>query len=454
KIGDIPEGCGADAVRSVAAARGAFDSGVWNNSPPSFRAEVLHRWADSIASEAAALNALDASEMGKPVSESLFDAAAAARYARFYAEATNKITGDVYASDEHTLVAQRFVPRGVVAAIIPWNFPAFNAVLKVAPALAAGNCVVLKPSELSSRSAIRVADLAIKAGLPSGVLNVVPGLGHTVGRALALHDDVNMLTFTGSSEIGKLMIQYAGQSNMKLVLAECGGKSPQIVFDDGVDLDAASDFIARLFLTNQGQLCTAGSRLLVQKSIEEALLSRIISHIRKIVIGDALDIKTTFGPVSSRKHLARVIERVENAVSEGASLEVGGRRVLEESGGYFVEPTIFRNVSPNSRLAHEEIFGPVLAVLPFESESEAIRLANNTVYGLAAYVWTANLSTGMRLAKAIRSSVLINSAAPTGEGAGYAVSSEPTGQSGIGTEGGLAGMQSYLRRQLLWFTHG
>jgi acyl-CoA reductase-like NAD-dependent aldehyde dehydrogenase len=449
----IPAGCEADVDRAVTSARCAFEDGRWSEAPPSFRKKTLHRLADLIATEATALDVLDAGEMGKPVREAFGNAAAAAGLTRFYAEAVDKVMGDVYTSDKHSFVVQRRVPRGVVAAVVPWNFPTYVAVVKLAPALAAGNSVVLKPSELSSRSAIRLAHLAMQAGLPPGVLNVVPGLGTTIGRALGLHMDVDMVTFTGSTAVGKQMLQYAGQSNMKVVVTECGGKSPQIVFADGVDLDAAAETIARMMMTNQGQICTVGSRLLVQRSIEMALVEKITARFHQIVMGDARDPKTTFGPLASAKQCARVMQYIEIGEAEGAQLVAGGRRVLEGSGGYFVEPTVFRAVSPAARIAQEEIFGPVLSVIPFEGEAEAIRIANSTVYGLMAYVWTANLSTGMRMAKGIRSSIRVNAAAPIGEGSGHAGSQEPTGQSGIGAEGGLAGMESYLRRQRVWFNH-
>jgi acyl-CoA reductase-like NAD-dependent aldehyde dehydrogenase len=449
----IPAGSEADADHAVASARRAFEDGRWSAAPPSIRKKTLHHLADLIAREATELDALDAAEMGKPVREAFANAAAAADLMRFHAEAVDKITGDVYCSDTRSFVVQRWVPRGVVAAVVPWNFPTYVTVLKVAPALAAGNSVVVKPSELSSRSALRLAHLALQAGLPPGILNVVPGLGGTVGRALALHRDVDMVTFTGSTEVGKWMLQYAGQSNMKVVMTECGGKSPQIVFDDGVDLETAGQEIARMLLINQGQICSVGSRLLVQKSIEPALLETITAWLKKIEIGDALNPQTTFGPVASAKQCSRVLQYMKAAEADGAQLVTGGRRVMQETGGYFVEPTVFRNVSPSARLAQEEIFGPVLSVIPFENEAEAIRIANGTIYGLAAYVWTADLSRGMRMVKGIRSSVRINSATPSGEGSGYAASHEPAGQSGIGTAGGLAGIESYMRRQRVWFNH-
>ncbi|MCT2533622.1 aldehyde dehydrogenase family protein [SAR92 clade bacterium H231] len=450
----IPTGSQQDVDRAVASARTAFDDGRWCDAPPSFKKKTLHRFADLIAAEAPSLDALDAEEMGKPISLGFCNAAAAASLVHFYAEAIDKLSGDLFTSDLTNFVTQRRVPHGVVAAIVPWNFPSFNTVLKVAPALAAGNCVVLKPSELSSRSGLRIAQLALEAGLPQGVFNVVPGLGETVGQALGLHHDVDMLAFTGSSMVGKLMLQYAGQSNMKVVTAECGGKSPHIVFADGVDLDAAADGIAQLLLLNQGQVCSIGTRLLVQHDIEATLIEKVSSRLHNIVPGDALDPKTTFGPLVTAKQCAKVMQYIDTAPEQGAELVMGGGRLLTETGGYFVAPTVFRNVSPTAGIAQEEIFGPVLSVTSFKDTEEAIQLANSTQYGLASYVWTASLATSMKMAKGIRSSVFINACAMAGEGAGHALSSEPAGQSGLGTEGGLAGMESYMRRQLVGINHG
>jgi acyl-CoA reductase-like NAD-dependent aldehyde dehydrogenase len=454
KCVSIPAGSEADVGRAVSRARAAFEDGRWSGAAPSFRKKTLHQLADLVEREAAAFDALDAEEMGKPVREALFSASSAAGLMRFYAEAVDKLTGDVYSSDKQSFVTQRRVPRGVVAAIVPWNFPTYIAVLKVAPALAAGNSVVLKPSELSSRSAIRLGQLAVQAGLPPGVLNIVPGRGETVGRALGMHDDVDMVTFTGSTDVGKRMLQYAGQSNMKVVMAECGGKSPHVVFGDGVDLDAVGAAIARMLLSNQGQICSVGSRLLVHRSIEETFLRKVTEKFGQIVMGDALHPNTTFGPLASAEQCARVMRYIDIAQAEGAELVTGGRRVMIESGGYFVEPTAFRAVSTTSQIAQEEIFGPVLSVIPFDDEADAIGIANSTKYGLAAYVWTKNLSTAMNMARGIRSSVRINAVAQAGEGAGYMSSYEPAAQSGVGTEGGLAGMESYLRRQRIWINHG
>jgi acyl-CoA reductase-like NAD-dependent aldehyde dehydrogenase len=240
---------------------------------------------------------------------------------------------------------------------------------------------------------------------------------------------------------------------MKVVLAECGGKSPHVVFDDGIDLEGAATFIAKMLITNQGQICSVGSRLLIQRSIQQSIVDLVSERFAGLMMGNALDPNTTFGPLASATQLARVKQYIEGATSDGIRLVRGGRQMLSDSGGFFVEPTIFDNVPPTSRIAREEIFGPVLSVIPFDDEADAIRLANSTAYGLAAYVWTSKLSTAMVVGKQIRSSVIVNSTVPKGEGPGHAFSQEPTGESGIGTEHGMAGMCSYLRRHLMWFNH-
>jgi len=443
-----------DVYRAVASARIAFDAGRWRDTPPSIKKKTLHRLAELVAVESARLDTLDAQEMGKPISVAFGNASAAAELLRFYAEAVDKLTGDVFSSDKTTLVAQRRVPRGVVAAIVPWNFPTINAVLKVAPTLAAGNTVVLKPSELASRSAVRLAHLAVEAGIPPGVFNVVPGRGSTVGRALAEHRDVDMLAFTGSTEVGKLVHQYASQTNLKTVLAECGGKCPQIVFADAEDLDTVADGITYSILTNQGQWCSAGSRLIVHERIESELVEKIVRRFGEIVVGDACDAAVTFGPLVTSQHCQKVAQYIDVGCTEGGELVVGGQRLMPETGGNYLAPTVLRKVRPEMRVAQEEIFGPVLSVMSFREESDAIRLANSTVYGLVATVWTTNLARGIRCSRDIRAGlVMVNACAPMGEGS-MAMSAEPYGQSGNGTELGLAGMESYMRRQLAWFNHG
>lgn len=442
-----------DVDAAVAAARRAFGQ-VWRKSPPSFRKQVLLRFADLILRDAAILDRLDAEDMGKPISTPIAGGAVASTLMRFFAEAVDKVSGHVYESDQHSLVLQRRVPRGVIGAVTPWNFPTMNALRKLAPSLAAGNAIVLKPSEWAPRSALHLAGLAIEAGIPAGVFNIVMGSGATVGRAIATHMDVDMLTFTGSTAVGMAMMQYSGQSNLKEVMAECGGKSPQIVFDDGVDLDDAARSIAGALVTNQGQICSVGSRLIIERSIEAEFVERLKAHVAQIRAGDPLDPATTFGPLVSERQRDRVMGHIEAAPGEGAQLVTGGHRLLPETNGFYVEPTIFRAVDPTSRLAQEEVFGPVLAVFAFDTEDEAIAIANGTAYGLAAYAWTTELNRAMRIANGINSSVRVSSVAPIGEAAGHAGSSEPAGQSGVGIESGLPGMESYMRRQGITITHG
>lgn len=455
KLLDIAHGSQADVDRAVRAARLSFEKGAWRNASPGEKKAVLMRWAELIADNAAHLDRLDALEMGKPVSLPVFNARIAAGFLQFNAEAIDKIAGDVLPSDSLSTVIQPRGPHGVVAAIVPWNFPTYNCILKLAPALAAGNSVVLKPSEFSSQSAMMLARLAHEAGLPEGVLNIVPGCGHIVGRALAEHMDVDMVTFTGSSAVGKLIMQYAGASNMKVVGAECGGKSPQIIFDDGIDADRIAHYVARTIVTNQGQVCSFGSRILVQDSLQAALVEKISGYLGQIVPGDPQLPSTTYGPLVSAGQFAKVTDFVDQAQAQGARLAHGGRRLLEETGGYFIEPTIVTNAAADSPIVQEEVFGPVVTVLPFADMEEAIRLANGTRYGLAAYIWSTRAATGFQMANALRTSVtVVNADAVASTGPGFAFSGEPAGLSGVGVEGGIAGMEAYQRRQTIWFNHG
>nr|WP_047169329.1 aldehyde dehydrogenase family protein [Sphingomonas sp. Y57] len=445
-------GAPGDVDRAVEAARAAFRDGRWHKSPPSIRKAVLHRFADLIDRDATTLDRIDAVDMGKPIGLATGSARSAASLMRFYAEAVDKCPGEAHDSSAGSLAVQIQAPFGVVGAVTPWNFPTMNALRKLAPALAAGNCVVHKPSELAPRAALRLATLAAEAGVPRGVLNVVPGLGSTVGTALAHHSDVDLITFTGSTHVGKIIAESAGRSNMKAVIAECGGKSPHIIFDDGVDLDAACAFIARQILTNQGQLCSVGSRVLVQRSIEPRVTERLTELMGKIAIGDPLDRTTTFGPLASQQQFERVQGFVERAEARGIVRVLGGAGLAERPGFYFA-PTLFRNVPPDAEIAQQEIFGPVLSLIAFGSEEEAIAIANGTVYGLISYVWSARIDTGLRVAAGLRSSVILNAAPPEGEGAGHAMAFEPAGQSGLRPEGGIAGMAAYLRRKSLWINY-
>jgi len=453
-ITDIPAGSAEDIHRAVTSSREAFEDGRWSGLSPEERSAILQRFAELIEADAETLDRLDALDMGKPVSLGLANAAAAAEKVRVNAEALHYIMGDTVNGGANNLIMQARHPRGVVGAIVPWNFPTTNAIGKCAPALAAGNCVLLKPSECATQSSIRLVQLAIEAGIPPGVFNLVPGRGDTVGRALALAPDIDMLAFTGSTAVGKLMLQYAGQSNMKLVHAECGGKSPQIVFPDYDDLDTVADHVSQLILVNQGQLCVTGSRLLVHRDIEKALTEKIAQRFSQVTIGDPANSETGFGPLANQHQMQRVLDYIQAGSKSGAQLVTGGQRVLRESGGYFVEPTLFNQVDPNAPLAQQEIFGPVLTVTSFNTTREAQQLANATPYGLAAYIWTRDLNTGLSLAKGTRAGmVTVNSADPSGAWPA-ALSIEPYGHSGVGVEVGLAGLEAYTRRQVMWFNHG
>jgi acyl-CoA reductase-like NAD-dependent aldehyde dehydrogenase len=452
RLGDIPEGASGDIDAAADAARSAFPG--WRDLSPSRRKGVLSAWADLVLAHAGALDRLDALEMGKPVGLPMFGAAMASGLVRFNAEAVDKWQGDVLVTDRGSTVIQKRVPRGVVGAIVPWNFPTYNALLKTAPALAAGNTVVLKPSELASQSALLLAELAIQAGIPAGVLNVVPGRGEVVGKALACHADVDMISFTGSTEVGRLVAGYGAGSNLKVVSAECGGKSPHIVFADNDDLGGIATAIAHGLLLNQGQVCSMGSRLLVEERIADELVDRIATIVRGTTPGDALDPAVSFGPLASREQFDRVVDHIETGRASGATLVEGGHRYADRNG-YFVPPTIFLDVPQDSRLAQEEIFGPVLSVIRFADADEAVRIAEGTCYGLAAYVWTQRLDNGFRLADRLQTGVtFVNAGLPSGEGPGYGFSGEPARLSGTGVEGGLAGLDSYLRRQTIWLNHG
>jgi len=400
----------ADAEAAVADARAVFESGVWSRLAPTQRKAIMIRFADLIEANGEELALLETLDMGKPISDSMaVDIPAAARALRWSGEAIDKIYDEVAATahDELGLVTRE--PVGVVAAIVPWNFPLLMSSWKLGPALATGNSVILKPSEKSPLTAIRIAALALEAGIPAGVLNVLPGHGHTVGRALALHMDVDTLVFTGSTRIAKQLMVYAGESNMKRVWLEAGGKSPNIVFADAPDLKAAAEAAASAIAFNQGEVCTAGSRLLVERSIKDQFLPLVIEALKAWKPGNPLDPATSVGALVDTTQMNNVLSYIQAGHDDGAKLVAGGKRVLEETGGTYVEPTIFDGVDNAMRIAKEEIFGPVLSVIAFDDVEEAIAIANDTVYGLAAAVWTSNLSKAHLTAKALRAgSVWVN----------------------------------------------
>ncbi len=409
-LGQVASCDQADADLAVKDARATFNSGVWSRKAPVERKEIMIRFAALLDQNAEELALLETLDMGKPISDSLnIDVPGAARALSWSGEAIDKIYDEVAATAHNELGLVTREPIGVVGAIVPWNFPLMMACWKLGPALSTGNSVVLKPSEKSPLTAIRIAQLAIEAGIPAGVLNVLPGYGHTVGKALALHMDVDTIVFTGSTKIAKQLMVYAGESNMKRVWLEAGGKSPNIVFADAPDLQAAAESAAGAIAFNQGEVCTAGSRLLVERSIKDKFVPMVIDALKGWKAGNPLDPETNVGALVDTQQMNNVLSYIEAGHADGAKLVAGGKRTLESTGGTYVEPTIFDGVTNSMRIAQEEIFGPVLSVIAFDTAEEAVEIANDSIYGLAAAVWTSNISKAHLTAKALRAgSVWVN----------------------------------------------
>lgn len=430
-----------DVDRAVSAARAAFASGVWASALPADRKRALFRFADAIETHGDELALLETLDMGKPIAlAKRVDIASVVRTVRWYAEAIDKIYGEIAPTGPDALGLITREPLGVVAAVVPWNFPLMIAAWKFAPALAVGNSVVLKPAEQSPLTAIRVAELAAEAGIPDGVFNVVPGLGHKAGQAIGLHMDVDAVAFTGSTEVGKLFLQYAGQSNMKSTSLECGGKSPNIVFADAPDLDAAAQSAASSIFFNSGQVCVAGSRLLVEESIRDDLVERLLDAAKAYEPNDPLDPETLMGSMVDEGQTDRVLGYVKQGLEDGGSLIAGGGQVRKESGGFYVEPTIFDNVTNEMAIAREEIFGPVLSVITFRGLEEAVQIANDTIYGLEASLWTRDLTRAHKVAKALRvGTVNVNNT----DGGGIELPFGGCKQSGFGRDKSLHSLEKY-----------
>lgn len=444
----VAKGTVSDMDAAIASARAAFEDGRWAALPPAARKKVMLRWADLIEENALELAVLGVCDNGTEIGMAIkAEPGSAAGTIRYYAEALDKVYGEIAPTSADVLGLIHKEPIGVVGAIIPWNFPLMIGAWKLGPALAMGNSVVLKPSETASLSLLRMADLALEAGLPSGVLNVVTGEGAVVGEAMGLSMDVDVLVFTGSGPTGRRLMEYAARSNMKRVYLELGGKSPNIVFADAPNLDEAAQVAAMGIFRNSGQVCVAGSRLLVEASIHDDFVEAVAKIAKALRVGDPLSLETHIGAVNSEPQLLQNLAFVEKAQTEGGNLVTGGQRILTETGGYYMAPTIVTDVTAEATIAQKEVFGPVLGVTAFETDEEAVHLANSTVYGLAGGVWTSNLSRAHKMVRAVRTGVMhVN----TYGGADNTVPLGGVGQSGNGHDKSLHALDKYVNLKTAW----
>lgn len=441
-----------DVDRAVKAARRSFKDGSWSRIEPKERKTILLRFADLVQANAAELALLDSIDAGKPITDcEQLDIPDVVNNLRWYAEAIDKVFGKISPTGEGNLGLIVRQPVGVVGMVLPWNFPAGTLSWKIAPALAAGNSIVVKPAELAPLSTLRIAELARQAGIPAGVFNVVPGLGHVAGKALGLHMDVDVISFTGSTEIGRQFLRYAADSNLKKVVLECGGKSPQIVMaDTAADLDRIAENLAGAAFWNMGQNCTCGSRILVQSSIKEAFVEKLVEASKAWLVGLPTDYTTKLGPLIEASALKRVLAAIDQAKMDGGTVLAGGHQVLTDTGGWFVQATVVDNVTPQMALARDEIFGPVVAVLSFQTEQEAVELANASAYGLAATVFSNDINVAIRMARGIQAgTVAVN---------GYGEGDITTPFGGYKTSGfggydkGIEAFDQYTNFKTIWVT--
>ena len=448
KLTDVASCKSADVDLAVAAARAAFNTRVWAGKSPKERKQIMIKFGDLIIENREELALLETLDMGKPITASLnVDVNSAANSLRWFGESIDKVYDEIAPTADHTLAMITREPIGVVGAIVPWNYPMLMACWKIAPALASGNSVVLKPSEKSPLSALKIADIALQAGIPAGVLNVLPGFGAETGSPLALHMDVDCIAFTGSTAVGKKIQIMAGQSNLKRAWCELGGKSPNVVFADCKDLDRAAEASAGSIFYNQGESCNAPSRLLVERSVKDVLVKKILAELKNYQPGDPLDAGTSMGAMVDCGQMENVLKYIASGKAQGASLLAGGDRTRTETGGFYINPTVFDNVTNGMTIAAEEIFGPVLSIIAFDTVDEAIALANDTPYGLAAAVWTQDISKAHIVARRLRAgTVHVNSydeddiTVPFG---GYK-------QSGNGRDKSLHALEKYTELKTTW----
>jgi acyl-CoA reductase-like NAD-dependent aldehyde dehydrogenase len=446
KIAEVAEASTADLDRAVAAARKAFESGPWATMKPRQRGAILRKAAELLQSRAEEFGRVETLDNGKPIFESAkIDMPAAAECLAYFGESSDKLYGDTHSARPDAMLMTLREPVGVVGAITPWNFPLLQAMWKIAPALALGNTIVLKPASATPLTCLMLGGLLEEAGLPPGAFNVVPGPGAAIGAAMAAHPGIDKISFTGETETGKSILRAAA-GTVKRVSMELGGKSPNIVFADA-DLDAAARGAINAIFYGKGELCSAGSRLLVEASAHDELIARVAERAKKMVPGDPLDPKTRLGSLVSEKQRENVERYVESGKREGARVVAGGNRASVGGKGAFFEATVFDGVSPEMTIAKEEIFGPVLATLTFQDEAEALAVGNATIYGLAAAVWTRDIKKALRTAKALKAgTVWINTynlydpGLPFG---GYR-------QSGFGRERGHYALEEYTQVKSVW----
>lgn len=437
-----------DVAAAVLAARAAFEVGQWRNASPNDRRITLLRFADLLDANADELALLETLDLGKPIKNTRqVDIPLTVQTVRYYAEAINKVYDEIGPSPSNAVSMIVREPVGVVAAVTPWNFPLLMAAWKFAPALATGNSVIMKPAEQTSLSLLRVAEIASEAGIPDGVFNVVPGDGPSAGKPLALHQDVDAIAFTGSTAVGKLIMGYAAQSNMKRVGLECGGKSPQIVMADCDNMDAAAQAAAWGVFYDQGQVCTAGTRLLVQRNIKDEFLEKVAAIAGDLRPGNPLDPETEFGSLVDETQLNTVLGYIEKGRSEGANLIAGGRRAMTDTGGFYVEPTLFEGVTNDMTIAREEIFGPVISAIEFDDLDQALTIANDSIYGLAAGIWTSNVNTAHIAGRHLRAgNVWIN----CWDGSDITTPFGGFKQSGFGRDRSLHALDKYTELKTIW----